>query len=202
MLFIANNTYSGELSSDNQLTLPSADINAPEMSHTPPSVLGDDGGMQFSAIVTDDRGVKSVVLYYRERNSQHFLSKSMQRRLSDSDTYVVSLSKDDISHDGIEYYIKAEDVSGNTLLHGYSFAPIILGFESGKAAIISDPLNTTTLDKSVVSKKNTPLWKNKWLWIGVGAVVVSVASTNRVCCDSEPPPKPTVTVPVISPPLE
>lgn len=162
----------------NQLALPSTDINAPTVKHSPPITRDSEGGLPFSAIVRDDVAVRSVTLFYRAPNTQEFKSLSMQRQLSNSDTYAARLDKSLLPEKGVEYYIKAEDTSGNTLLHGYSFSPIILSFDGGTNTVAADPESIAAFDKNAMPGASTPLWKNKWLWIGIGAVAVAAAASS------------------------
>lgn len=189
-----------------QLALPSTDINAPTVKHTPPQTRDSEGGLPFSAEVNDNVAVRSVTLFYRAPNTQEFKTLTMQRQLSNSDIYAARIDKSLLSGDGIEYYIKAEDSSGNTLLHGYSFSPIILSFEGNTNTVASDPESIAAFDKDAMPGVNKPMWKNKWLWIGIGAVAVAVAassksSDNNGATTSSTPSGPSVPVVVTTPPL-
>jgi len=188
-----------------QLALPSTDINAPTVKHTPPQTRDDEGGLQFNAEVNDNVAVRSVTLFYRAPSTQEFKTLTMQRQLSNSDIYSTRIDKSLLPNDGIEYYIKAEDTSGNTLLHGYSFSPIILSFEGSTNTVAADPESIAAFDKDAMpGASHTPLWKNKWLWIGVGAVAVAVAASSNSSDGGSPsatPGGPSVPVVVTTPPL-
>jgi len=167
-----------------QLALPVTDLDAPTVVHNPPSGKTEDGGLVFSAEVTDNVAVKSVILFYRPPKDKQFSSVFMQRQNETSNTYSVRLSEEQISNKGVEYYIRAEDASGNTLLHGFSFSPIVLSFSGLAANVISDPSSSNFFDKNVVSE---PWWKNKWVWIGVGAVATIAAVSQSKSDNPEQP---------------
>lgn len=160
-----------------QLALPVTDLDAPAVAHTPPSGRSADGGLEFSAQVTDNVAVKSVVLFYRSPNKDQFQSVFMSH-MDGTNNYTVKLSDASIPNDGIEYYIKAEDSSGNTLLHGFSFSPIVLSFKEGTANVVSDPSNKAVAFDQGVGSGSQSIWKNKWFWIGIGVAAVAVASSG------------------------
>ena len=146
-----------------QLSLPANDMTAPEISHTPINGVVKQGSSQkIAATVTDDSGVKTVTLYYRDVGASHYERKAMKRAL-DSNEYSAAIK---ISDNGVQYYIQAEDVQGNTVLNGYSFSPFTIrvakaGEENNTGAAAGD--NAFAGAGKEESGSNM-----KWVWIGLG----------------------------------
>ena len=80
----------------------------------------------LSAIVTDDVGVNKVHLFY-QTNDEPYTSLYMDRE-NKSDRYAATLAESATQSGSIRYYIMAEDMSGNTVLHGNSISPRALDF--------------------------------------------------------------------------
>lgn len=124
--------YAPVLSAD-QLALPSPDLIAPQVEHetiTEPATPGE--SHKFSAKVTDNVAVQSVTLFYRTVGAKSYKRKPMVKQ--GGDIYTATLSGDDMQAPGIEYYIQATDTSGNNLLHGYSFSPLVVNVSGAAAA--------------------------------------------------------------------
>jgi hypothetical protein len=153
-----------------QLSLPANDLIAPEVSHQAVTdTLEEGASLQLRATVTDNVGVKSVTLYYRVTGSDNYKSVNMLR-IENSNDYAVTLGKQDLVVPGIEYYIQAFDVAGNSLLHGYSFSPL-------KVSVTSHLANSQAQVKSDDSLKSTTSQPRKkktknWIWIGLGALAL------------------------------
>jgi len=151
-----------------QLSLPSGDLKAPEI--TQPEYIdkiknGD--SLRISVNVTDNVEVKQVVLYYRTIGTKQYKLRQMSAKPG-SDNYEVIINADDIPEPGIEYYIQAMDTAGNTLLHGYSFSPL-------SVKTVSDSTLATNSGKTTGSKESS-IFSNKWLWIGLGVLVLGAAA--------------------------
>ena len=146
-----------------QLSLPANDMTAPEISHTPISNVVKEGSSQkIAATVTDDSGVKSVTLFYRDVGASHYERKLMQRAL-DSNEYSASIK---IPDNGVQYYIQAEDIQGNTVLNGYSFSPFTIRVAKAGA-------ETPTGDNIFAGAGKEESSSNmKWVWIGLGVLAV------------------------------
>ena len=160
-----------------QLSLPSGDLIAPEVSHEViPESLEAGSSVQIKATVTDNVGVKSVTLFYRTKGAEEYKRLAMNR-IGDSDEYAVTLGKEDLVEPGIEYYIQAMDLAGNSLLHGYSFSPLAINVIAPAAPKAQAPetvtekaTGETIREEPQAEKKKT----NTWLWIGLGALAVGV----------------------------
>ena len=158
-----------------QLSLPSGDLIAPEVSHEViPGSLEAGSTVQIKATVTDNVGVKSVTLFYRTKGVQDY-KRAVMNRVGDSDEYAITLGKDDLIEPGIEYYIQAMDLAGNSVLQGYSFSPLTVTIvppvkPASKAAEAekTHPAGETIREEPKAEKKKS----KTWLWIALGALAV------------------------------
>jgi len=155
-----------------ELALPSGDLVAPVIKHTP---IGKDippgQAVDVKATITDNVGVKEAILFYRVIDTNDFKRMRMKRDL-DSDTYAAKLPT--ITAPGVEYYIQATDLAGNTLLYGHSFSPLTItvapvAIDDGdtKEAVAATefaPIEEGKEEKSGISK---------WVWVGLGVVAVA-----------------------------
>jgi len=177
-----------------ELALPSGDLIAPVIEHTPIEkdiYVGEQ--INVAATVTDNVGVGNVILFYRDANATEFKRLKMNRDL-DSFIYTTQLTATDSP--GLEYYIQATDLAGNTLLFGYSFSPLTIAVlpTATVSVAVTDNSETNVPHTAVVaSTANTDGKKSgisKWVWIGLGVVVAGAAlSGGGGGSDStEPPP--------------
>ena len=159
-----------------QLSLPSGDLVAPEVSHEViPDSLEAGSSVQIKATVTDNVGVKSVTLFYRTKGTEEYKRVSMNR-IGETDEYAITLGKSELVEPGIEYYIQAMDLAGNSLLHGYSFSPLAVNVvaPSAPAAVApaavaaEEPAGETIREEPQAEKKKS----NTWIWIAVGALAI------------------------------
>jgi len=160
-----------------QLSLPSGDLVAPEVTHTPDTTAMTSGSNKIiKANVTDNVGIKSVILFYRLKGSENYDRLNMSRQGGSSDEYVVEIK--DLSSPGIEYYIQATDLAGNTLLHGYAFSPLAVNVKLPPSVpettvAQSEAESTTTTLAAESSEKSY-----KWLWIGLGVLAVGAIAAG------------------------
>jgi hypothetical protein len=154
-----------------QLSLPTGDLIAPEVSHTViPDTLEAGSSVQIKATVTDNVGVKAVTLFYRTKGEEVYKRISMNR-IDETDEYAVTLGKEELVEPGIEYYIQAMDLAGNTLLHGYSFSPLVVNVIAPGGAV-AETGATIREEPTAEPKKKT----NTWLWIGLGALALGAVA--------------------------
>jgi hypothetical protein len=160
-----------------QLSLPSDKPTAPEISHgIIPGSLEAGSSVQIKVTVNHNAKIKSVTLFYRTKGTQEYKSAAMYR-IGDSNEYAVTLGKDDVVAPGVEYYIQALDVTGNSLLHGYSHSPLTLSVvpaatpkAQNNEVVTQKAAAGNLLEDSTSGKK-----KHKtWLWITLGALAVGV----------------------------
>ena len=153
-----------------QLSLPAGDLVAPEVSHEIiPDALEAGSSVQIKATVTDNVGVESVTLFYRIKGGEDY-KRTIMNRIGDTDDYAVTLGKEDLAAPGVEYYIQAMDFAGNSLLHGYSFFPLLVSVvaPTGTNDQAEEKVDNTIHEKPPIEKKKT----NAWIWIGLGALAV------------------------------
>ena len=165
-----------------QLSLPSGDLIAPVVTHEIAADKTTAGSStQIKATVTDNVGVQSVTLFYRLIGEANYKRITMNR-VEGSDIYMVTVGGSDIKEPGLEYYIQAMDLAGNTLLHGYSFSPLVMNVEPVKSLSPTGEAPATVASSSEQSpvESVTPMeqtqsssgWSKKtWIWIGVGVLV-------------------------------
>ena len=168
------------------LALPSDDVVAPTVTHEPiEGSVSNKGSHVISATVVDDVAVQSVILFYRTVGTMTYKRMPMTK-MSNTDLYTAMISADELAAPGLEYYIQAKDLAGNSLLRGYSFSPLKITVED-KALATSEPQANTGMvaaleEPPVLSSKSKEkkesIWKNKWLWIGLGAVVIGAAAAG------------------------
>jgi len=151
---------------DAQLALPSTDVTAPNVVEKPVTKAVKSGSSQeITATVTDDTGVKSVTLFYRAVGDKNYQRKPMLPIVG-SDNY--SAVVDHMPSQGLEYYIQAEDTQGNSVLHGYSFSPLVIHTEESAPGASKE----TVAETGTEGGKKSAASKYKWLWIGLGVLAV------------------------------
>lgn len=166
------------------LALPSDDINAPVVKHlaSKKPASAQDGHI-FTATVTDDVGVATVILYYRESGAMTYNRLAMTRVLN-TDEFTAFIEPSALPEKGLEYYIQAKDLAGNSLLRGYSFSPLKLTVdatapepETPQPTPISEPTLVQTSQTNSDDEEDS-IWSNKWLWIGLGVLAVGAAAAG------------------------
>jgi len=153
-----------------QLSLPSGDLEAPTVKHTPISHSAPAGTRQkITATVTDNVGVKSVILFYRKIGDSKYQRKAMVNK--GRNTYTAIMSEKDMRSPGLEYYIQATDLAGNNLLHGYSFSPLVVNIDNNTKPTAK---NTPIISQATQNNKEEG-GISKWVWIGLGVVALAGA---------------------------
>jgi hypothetical protein len=160
-----------------QPSFPSGDLIAPEISHEViPDTLEAGSSAQFKATVTDNTGVKSVTLFYRTKGEEEYKRISMNR-IGETDEFAVTLAKNDLAEPGVEYYIQAMDLAGNSLMYGHSAFPLAINVAApatpkaaAPKAVAKEAVGTTIREEPPAEKKKT----KTWVWIGLGALAVGV----------------------------
>ena len=146
----------------------STDVQPPEIEHEESSDKGLAGETQtFTAAITDDQRLASVILFHRLAGDDNYLSSEM---LPVSGTTVYSASIAITAEDprDIEYYIQAEDFGGNKALKGFAFDPLVreITFDAVVVGTIAQgPVSTTSRNRRI-------------LWGAIGLVVVAVLATQ------------------------
>ena len=153
------------------LALPSGDLIAPVIEHDPMTKKVSEGqAFTLEATVTDNMGIKEVVLYFKEIGQESF-NRSIMTNVVGSDVYSITLPR--VHTPGVEYYIEATDIAGNTLLHGHTFSPFKI------SVVPLSPFNASEDDQLVLEETQPPEKKiSKWVWIGLGALVAGVVASS------------------------
>lgn len=142
------------------------DITPPKVLHEPDSgEVPSDQPYVVSATVSDENGVGNVTLFFRQVGSSIFNSVDMTPT-GKADVFVTEINPAELNPPGLEYYIQAEDTSGNTLLRGFTFEPLVLKIGEGSSG--SDQLASQSTDEVKKSGSSS----SKWLWIGLGVLAV------------------------------
>jgi len=169
-----------------QLSLPSGDLVAPEITQeTYVQSVAPDSDHTITVKVTDDVGVKQVTLFYRVIGESNYKRRTMQK-VGQSDDFLAKVNADEIRSPGIEYYIQAVDLAGNTLLHGYEFSPLSVTIDADAAQPDLAESEETPMFEPTTEKEKKGI--SKWVWIGLGALVVGAVAAGGGGGDSAPPP--------------
>ncbi len=164
-----------------QLALPSGDLVAPKISFSPISKSINAGGvLELSTTVTDNVGIQSVTLFYRTIGASNYERIALQR-IGQTDQYRVAI--DTVQSSGIEYYLQATDLAGNTLLRGYSFSPLIINVNATDFSTTISTAETLEPRLKMESEKSS---SKKWLWIGLGVLAVGAMAAGGGGSDPEP----------------
>jgi len=165
------------------LALPAEDIAAPSVKHEQfQQSISSAESQVISATIIDDVGVQAVTLYYRTIGTMTYKQASMAQ-VSNSDLYSVILEPEELVSPGIEYYIKARDLAGNSLLRGLSFSPLSISVTEANnighdaAKLLQSSENSHTFDL-IDEPKEESIWGNKWLWVGIGVAVVGAIAAG------------------------
>lgn len=171
-----------------QLSLPSGDLVAPEITQeTYVQSVAPGSDHAITVKVTDDVGVKQVTLFFRVIGESNYKRRTMQK-VGLSDDYLAKVIADEIRSPGIEYYIQAMDLAGNTLLHGYEFSPLSVTIDSDAAQPdLAESAETPMFEPTTEKEKKGV---SKWVWIGLGALVLGAVAAGGGSSggDSAPPP--------------
>jgi hypothetical protein len=87
------------------------DKEAPVIIHTPVKTAFENTAIQLNATVTDNTGVKKVILYYRLKPHTEFINVEMHAK--DTNIYKATIPAEKVKGT-IEYYIEATDIANNS----------------------------------------------------------------------------------------
>lgn len=148
-----------------QLSFQAPDIESPTIKFDAGETQIFDGNKKFSAEVTDNVAVAEVTLYYKGVNDFAFIPKQMIRENKQSNIYSAEISVDSIISNKLEIYIKAEDVSGNSIFEGQKFLPLTYDIAPGSTKEEVLTVGTEPAEEEGMSTMTMVL-------IGVGAAVL------------------------------
>lgn len=121
----------------------------------------------FTAQVSDDIKLASVVLFHRLAGDPNFLSSEMLP-VANSSVYSASVTHSTDDPRNIEYYVQAEDFGGNKALKGFAFDPLVRVMSPDIVAIAA----TTPTPTAKVSRNR------KLLWGALGLIAVGVLASQ------------------------
>ncbi|MFK8083100.1 MAG: hypothetical protein AB8B97_22695 [Granulosicoccus sp.] len=131
------------------------------------------GGVEvFGATVVDNVEIEAVSLFYRFSGEKQFAELPM-REIASSAFYSVKVDTANVPLDtsAIEYYLQAEDTSGNIVLKGFAFQPLLRTFTP--SATQSVPQITKPAAPTATASKNL-----KWVYVAVGVLAVGVIAAS------------------------
>lgn len=145
-----------------------ADFESPIIEH---STLegGIIGGVEvFGATVVDNEEIEKVSLFYRFSGEIEFAELTM-REIASSSFYSVKVDTANVpvNTSAIEYYLQAQDTSGNIVLKGFAFQPLIRTFKIAESAKVLAPVSKPAKAPVIVESK-----KINWLYVALGVLVV------------------------------
>ena len=123
LLFFLQVTLPPALAAE-QLGLPAPDVEPPKVLFDKTSSEIEAGEKTFTATVTDNVGVASVTLYFKGATDIAFIAKIMKRSETDPNVYTTKLYLDPVISNKLEIYVRADDVSGNSIFEGQKFSPL------------------------------------------------------------------------------
>lgn len=118
----------------------------------------------FSARVSDDKTLISVVLFHRMSGDEAFIAEDMEK-IGSTDVFAVTVETDSADNRSIEYYIQAEDAGGNKSLSGFAFDPLVRELRAGV------PLAIPTASPRLSNR-------NRWLLAALGVLAVGVLASQ------------------------
>ncbi len=92
----------------------------------------------FSATVTDNELIVSVMLHYRFGDSMPYEAIEMSS-LSNTSIFTASLETSDEQSDVIQYYVEAVDGAGNRAIQGFAFDPFTRNLVAAAVVANVDP---------------------------------------------------------------
>jgi len=162
---------------DAELSFP-GDITAPSIERTSDvSDIVAGSSWTFEAEVRDPSGVKEVVMFFRRAGDHDFkpiIMKSMGGGL-----YIAIFAPEDVTEPGIEYYLKATDTAGNSVLKGVSFSPLIVNVSPLNLKLKSKPVSNqaglaaVTLPQIDADTDSGEKEEGMSMWAIVGGVVAA-----------------------------
>lgn len=140
------------------------------------------GIKRFTAEVTDNVGIAAVTLFYKNATDLSFTLKKMTILKDGSDLYSVELTLDPAFTKQLQIFIRAEDVSGNSVFEGEKFSPLTYTVIANDAIEkideqASNPLpdlgTRADIAKTEQQKKGGFPW---WGWVVSAVVIGGVAA--------------------------
>jgi hypothetical protein len=173
----------GAATAQEAVTASAADILPPLIEHEPLSTFPAGMPLRIQARVTDDSGVRDVILFYRPAGSAQYRQLPMLRAPGAS-LYAANLPPG--LGPRIEYFIRASDSVGNSVL-GNLFDPHLITVTAAvepvahaSAAPASAPVPAAVAfdDASErVSGARPERGVRRWVWVGVGVLAAAALAS-------------------------
>ena len=158
------------VSAAEQLVLPAPDVEPPTIVFDQYDAEIEAGIKTFTAVVTDNVGVANVTLYYKGATDVVFRPKTMKQSPTDPNIYTTELSLDPVISNKLEIYIRADDVSGNSIFEGQNFSPLTFTIVPVAAGFeVSQPITKPPAPKEEKEGLST------WVWVVIGLGVAALA---------------------------
>ena len=161
------------VSAAEQLSLPAPDVEPPIIifDETETDTEIEAGIKTFTVAVTDNVGVANVTLYYKGATDFAFKARTMKQSTTAPHIYTTELSLDPVISDKLEIYIRADDVSGNSIFEGQNFSPLtftIVPVDTGAEVIRA---GTEPVEPEEDEEEGTSAWV--WVLIGLGVAALA-----------------------------
>jgi len=134
----------------------------------------------FVATVVDDQELDRVQLYYRFKGESRY-SLSTMNRVSFSSTWIAQIATDPATPQDMEYYIQANDKSGNRTVRGYAFNPLV-------RKIIPGPGAEVPAEEPAASTQPKTTNTRKTLYVVGGVLLLGLLASALGGGSSETPP--------------
>ncbi len=162
------------VSAAEQLGLPAPDIEPPVIVFDQYDTEIESGIKTFTAAVTDNVGVANVTLYYKGATDIAFRPKTMKVSPTDPNIYTTELSLDPVISDKLEIYIRADDVSGNSIFEGQKFSPLSFTIVPAPVPVAGDAeVSQPVTEPAVPEEDDEGLATWQWVLIGLGVAALA-----------------------------
>lgn len=156
--------------SDEHTGSPLEDIQPPELFFDAGNNEIESGMKTFTAIVTDNVGVASVTLFFKSENDMIFTPLIMEQSDTDPGVYTREVSIDHIIDKKVEIYIRADDISGNSIFQGQKFSPLVFSVIPATGEKVMQPVTQLPVEEEESLSTLT------WILIGIGVLALAGSS--------------------------
>jgi len=133
----------------------------------------------FTVQIAEETELRSATLYHR-RSGELRYNRAPLIALGSSGFYTASINTDPSDLRAIEYYLQARDATGNRTVSGFAFDPYIRTLTEAAATRIQSATTATRgqTPSSTPIQTRTPFYKNRWVQIAAGVVVVGIVASS------------------------
>ncbi|MCP3670144.1 MAG: hypothetical protein GY814_06860 [Gammaproteobacteria bacterium] len=172
LLFFLQTTIPPVLAAE-QLGLPAPDVEPPTIVFDQYDTEIEAGIKTFTAAVSDNIGVANVTLYYKGATDVAFRTKTMKESPTDPNIYTVELSLDPVISDKLEIYIRADDVSGNSIFEGQKFSPLTFTIVPVSVPVAAGVEVSQPVTEPAAPEEEEGLATWQWVLIGLGVAALA-----------------------------